>query len=343
MEERMRKTFIVLLVLFLIFPLAACQNQENPKVVIYVSVDQNYAEPILKQFEAESGIQVLAVYDVEATKTTGLVTRIIAEKDKPQADVFWSGEFLQTVLLKQEGTLEAYKPAHGDALGASFHDPDWQWTAIGGRARVLIVNTDLVKPEEMPNSIFDLVNPDFLPEKAALALPLFGTTATHASALYASLGEAEARAFFEKVLEMKVKVVDGNSVVKDQVSEGFLRFGLTDTDDACQAIQNGKPVTLVFPDQKADQLGTMVIPNSIAQVASGKNDVEAKKLIDYLSSPSTEQALVDSGWIQVPAFETTTLPECGGVHGLKVMALDFDQTFAVFEQVKAELTGLFLH
>ncbi len=36
----MRKTFIVLLVLFLIFPLAACQNQENPKVVIYVSVDQ---------------------------------------------------------------------------------------------------------------------------------------------------------------------------------------------------------------------------------------------------------------------------------------------------------------
>jgi hypothetical protein len=33
-----------------------------------------------KEFEVKSGIKVLAVYDVEAAKVTGLVNRLIAEK-----------------------------------------------------------------------------------------------------------------------------------------------------------------------------------------------------------------------------------------------------------------------
>lgn len=54
-------------------------------VVVYTSVDQPFSEPILEQFEKTRGIRVLPVYDVEAAKTTGLVNRIIAEKNHPQA------------------------------------------------------------------------------------------------------------------------------------------------------------------------------------------------------------------------------------------------------------------
>ncbi|MBN1964808.1 MAG: ABC transporter substrate-binding protein, partial [Anaerolineae bacterium] len=61
-------------------------------VVVYVSVDQPHAEPVLARFEEQTGIDVQAVYDTEATKTTGLVTRLYAEREQPQADVFWSSE-----------------------------------------------------------------------------------------------------------------------------------------------------------------------------------------------------------------------------------------------------------
>ena len=49
------------------------------RVVVYVSVDQTHAEPILEAFEKKTGIQVAPVYDVEASKATGLANRLIAE------------------------------------------------------------------------------------------------------------------------------------------------------------------------------------------------------------------------------------------------------------------------
>src|SRR5207245_2512087 len=53
-------------------------KQASRTVVIYTSQDQVYAEPILKEFERQSGIQVRALYDSEAVKTVGLVNRLIA-------------------------------------------------------------------------------------------------------------------------------------------------------------------------------------------------------------------------------------------------------------------------
>src|SRR5512145_2461939 len=82
---------------------------EQKTVVVYTSVDQVYSEPVFRAFENETGIRVMPVYDVEATKTTGLVNRLIAEKARPQADAFWSGEFSQTVVLKKESVLAPYR------------------------------------------------------------------------------------------------------------------------------------------------------------------------------------------------------------------------------------------
>ncbi|MBT4397838.1 MAG: hypothetical protein HOD37_00055 [Bacteroidetes bacterium] len=68
--------------LLILFCLVACTSR-NDALIVYVSVDQNYAEPVLKKFEQQTGIRVLAVYDLEASKTTGLVNRILAEKKNP--------------------------------------------------------------------------------------------------------------------------------------------------------------------------------------------------------------------------------------------------------------------
>ena len=70
----------------------SCNPNKAEQVVVYTSLDQIFSEPVLREFEKETGIKVRAVYDVEATKTTGLVNRLIAEKNNPQADVFWNSE-----------------------------------------------------------------------------------------------------------------------------------------------------------------------------------------------------------------------------------------------------------
>jgi iron(III) transport system substrate-binding protein len=64
----------------------ACKRGAK-EVVVHTSFDQPFSEPIFKGFEKRSGIKVLAVYDTEETKSTGVVNRLVAEARQPQAEV----------------------------------------------------------------------------------------------------------------------------------------------------------------------------------------------------------------------------------------------------------------
>ena len=118
---------------------AGCGRRAEPSVVVYVSVDQLHAEPLLRRFEADRGVHVRAVYDVEAAKTTGLVQRLLAEAPHARADVLWSGAAAQTAVLAEQGVLAPHRPP-GLERPASCLDPDGLWTSVGGRVRVLLVN-----------------------------------------------------------------------------------------------------------------------------------------------------------------------------------------------------------
>src|SRR5260221_11861274 len=77
-------------------------------VVVYVSHDQIFSEPILKDFERETGIKVRAVYDTEETKSAGAMNRLIAEKTNPQADVYWANEPILAEVLRLQGVSSPY-------------------------------------------------------------------------------------------------------------------------------------------------------------------------------------------------------------------------------------------
>ena len=67
-----------------------CVSDIPKEVIVYTSHDQIHSAPILNLFQAQTGIKVKAVYDVEAAKTAGIVNRLIAEKTHPRCDVFWN-------------------------------------------------------------------------------------------------------------------------------------------------------------------------------------------------------------------------------------------------------------
>lgn len=52
--------------------------------------------------------------------------------------------------------LQAYVPAEADTIPEYYKAADGTWTAMGGRARVFLVNTDLLTEQEYPDSIYDL-------------------------------------------------------------------------------------------------------------------------------------------------------------------------------------------
>ena len=345
MMDRNRNIVIGIAIVFVLacaFVIMGQQGGEKEKtVVVYTSVDQVYSEQVFHDFEKETGIRVMPVYDVEATKTTGLVNRLIAEKARPQADVFWSGEFSQTIVLKHKSILAQYRsPAAGD-IPAQFKDPESYWTGFGGRARIFIVNTDLLTPSQYPHSIYDMLDDRYQGKTVGIAYPMFGTTATQAAALYNYLGKKKAREFFSSLNNRSVRVADGNSVVRDLVADGQLFYGLTDTDDACGAIENGKNVTIVIPDQAEGEMGTLVIPNTVALIAGGPHPTEAKVFINYLLDRKRESAMVSSGWIQIPVRDIPGSPCINGT-AIKTIPVTYQDTYDALQPAQEDLITIFI-
>jgi iron(III) transport system substrate-binding protein len=331
----------VLAVLIVLLP-ACSPSAGRSQVVVYVTVDQVYAEPILKEFEAQSGIQVLAVYDIEATKTTGLVNRLLAEKDRPQADVFWSNEFSQTLLLKGKGVLAPFKPENAAGLPPTLVDAGGYWTGFGGRARVLLINTQRIDPSQAPQSILDLTRGIPPASQVGIALPMFGTAATHAAALYAAIGSEKAGNYYRQIAASEVRVLDGNSVVRDLVVNGELSAGMTDTDDACVAIQKGEAVQMVFLDQQTGGLGTLLIPNTVALIQAGPHPGQGKQLIEYLVSPAVEGKLLQAGSIQVAARPIQVQNPCAIPSGIRWMAVDYEKVYQSLQPAQDELRQVFI-
>src|SRR5437773_7859416 len=130
----------LVLILLLAVGLNSCRSASSKAVVVYVSEDQVFSEPILKDFERETGIAVKPVFDTEEAKSTGVMNRLIAEKDNPQADVYWANEPVRADALKQRGVSTPYVSPSADGIPDQFKDPDHHWTGFSARAWLLLVN-----------------------------------------------------------------------------------------------------------------------------------------------------------------------------------------------------------
>lgn len=321
---------------------AGCGGDPASDVVVYTALDAQFSEPVFAEFTKATGIRVRPKFDTESTKTVGLVEAIIAEKSRPRCDVFWNNEILNTLRLEKQGLLVAYRTPAAESYPAMFRSPDGTWHGFAARARVLVVNTNLVPKDKQPRSIRDLLAPEWS-GKAGIAKPLFGTTATHAACLFACWGSDEAKAFFNRVKENQIKILSGNKQVALAVAAGQLHFGLTDTDDAIVELEKGSPVAIVYPDQGPEGLGTLFIPNSLAIIAGGPNRDGARRLVDYLLSPEVEARLAAGPSAQIPlnpAVQADT-SRVATPQSIKAMAVDFPAAAAKWEETAAFLREQF--
>lgn len=336
----MRKSYIsgLVIVAVLVMFLSGCNNanKNQPSVVVlYVSQDRVFSEPVLRAYEQKTGVTVNAVYDTEETKSTGLANRLLAEKSNPQADVFWSNEPVRTLILKNRGALASYISPSAEGISATFKDAEGYWTGFSARLRVMVYNTNLVKQDEAPKSIFDLTDAKWKGQ-VAIADPRFGSTSFHVAALYAELGDEKADEFFRKLKANDVKIVPGNSVVRDMVARGEVKVGLTDTDDANVAIENKQPVAIVLPDR--DGIGVPVMPNMVSLIAGAKHTQAGKQLIDYLLSIEVERMLAESEAVQIPLHKGAASPKnLPALNSFKPMTLDYSKAADKVEDVTRRL------
>ena len=258
------------LAMFLAAGSASGADGSRQRVVIYTSQDQVYAEPIIKAFERETGIKVAAVYDSEAVKTVGLANRLLAERHRPQCDLFWSNEELRTRQLEDQ---EVFRKTNA-------------WARLGYRSRRLVINTNRLSLAAAPKSLTELTNQAWR-GKVALAYPLFGTTATHFLALREHWGHQRWEEWCRALAANRPFLVDGNSVSAKLVARGEAWIGLTDSDDIAAEQREGAPL-LALPLTEE----SLLIPNTVAVIRDGPNPEAGQRLWLYLQRPLVAETLV---------------------------------------------------
>jgi iron(III) transport system substrate-binding protein len=136
-----------------------------------------------------------------------------------------------------------------------------------------------------------------------------------------------------------VRIVDGNSVVRDLVARGEVKVGLTDTDDVNVAIEDRQPIAMVLPD--AVGLGVPVMPNMVSLIANGPHPEEGRRLIDYLLSADVERQLAQSEAVQIPLHAGVQGPKnIPAIETFKPMTLDYTKASTRVEDVTGRLAGI---
>jgi len=300
-------------------------------VIVYVSHDQVFSEPILKDFEKDTGVKVRAIYDTEETRSAGAMNRLIAEKNNPQADVYWANEPIRAEVLRQRGIAMPYVSPNAQGIPASFKDPNGYWTGFAARARVFIVNKNAgAKPE----SVLAYAAPQWR-AKTVIANPLFGTTTAEIAALFVLWGDERAQAFMDALKANAVKMSPSNGDSADLVARGEFAFSLVDSDDVVSRVRQHLPIELVYPDQGADGLGCFLVPNAVVLIAGAPHAELGKRLIDYLLSKETEAKLARSDAAQIPLHSGVEgPPELRPIDKIKTWNVNYAELAAKLQAIQ---------
>jgi iron(III) transport system substrate-binding protein len=280
-------------------------------------VDAAFAEPIARAFEQTSGIRVHLVTDTEAGKTTGLLTRIKAERDRPRADVWWSSEVFGTMELAAAGLLAEYHPPSAADIPPAYRDPRGRWTAYALRGRVLAYDPKRTRAEDLPRRWADVTDARWR-GRFQMADPRFGTTRGHMAALLERWGTDAMTDFYRNLKRNDARLAAGNAQCVALLLRGDAEIVATDTDDVIVAQERGDSIAMIYPDLggssgalNADDsgaaagspprsAGTLWIPCTVALIAGGPHAEEARRLADHLVSAEVEEALARSDSRNVP-------------------------------------------
>lgn len=317
--------------------LAACAPA--PDLVVYCSLDQDFSEPLIAAFEAETGLRVDAQYDVERNKTIGMVQRLIAERSYPRADVFWNNEIAQTIRLKKLGLTVAHAPPTAAGIPVEFRDAESHWHGFAARARVILYRTDREQPA--PTTFDQMLEPAFA-TRGGLAKPLTGTTLTHFTVLAEMRGTPAALAWIRRAGDSGLRWGSGNADVMRNVARGDFDWCLTDTDDAAKAIEDGHPVAIRYLAQEGPGSGTLLIPNTVCVLAGAPHRDAAERFVNWLLRPETEAILAAATSRQIPLFAGVPTPPGVGMPGrdFQALAVNWDAVADALEAREQEFRAL---
>ena len=192
----------------------------SKELTIYSGRKKSLSTPLYKQFEEKTGIKII----VKEGKTTALANLILEEGEKTVADLFFAQDSSNLGALSAAGRLQTLPKEILAKVDKRYSGPKGDWIGTSGRARVLVYNTDMLKPEQLPKSILELTSPIWK-SKVGWA-PKNGSFQSHTTAMRHLIGEEKTKLWLEGMVANDAKVYPKNSPIVAAVARGEIPCGL---------------------------------------------------------------------------------------------------------------------
>lgn len=188
-------------------------------LVVYSGRSEDLVGPIVESFEKATGIDVQVRYG----DTAELAATILEEGNNSPADVYWAQDAGALGALAGAGRLQPLDDDILNRVEARFRSPDGVWVGLSGRARVVIYNTTLLQPDDLPDSIWGFTDPRW---KGKIGwAPTNGSFQAFVTALRVLEGDARAREWLSGIQANQPKVYEGNTAIVDAAGKGEIEVG----------------------------------------------------------------------------------------------------------------------
>ena len=198
----------------------AVDAAKTKTLVVYSGRSAKLIEPLMKVFEAKTGIEVKIRFD---KSTQSLANRIAMEGKTGEADLFLAQDSGYVGALARAGHLSLLPKDVLERVPATFRGAKGHWVGTSGRARVLVYSPERVKVEDLPKNIEALTTG---PWKGRIGwAPSNSSFQAHVSALRTLWGEEKTKNWLEAMKALAPKVYPKNSPQVKAVSAGEIDLG----------------------------------------------------------------------------------------------------------------------
>ncbi len=299
---------IVVLVMALATMLAGCAMPVTPapaaemqpavdgvasgELIVYTSRAESLFKPVVEAFNQ-------AHPDIKVTVLTGsngeLAAKLLEERANPQADVLINSDILTMQSLSEQGVFTSNDSPAVAAEPEVYRADDGSWVALTLRPRVIMYNTDLVAPEEVPTTMMGLTDPQWKGQVGS-ADSRNGAMVAQLVAMRHLLGEETMDAFVRGLVANDTQWFGGHTDVRKAVGAGELKLGLVNHYYYHLSKAEGAPVGVVYPDQGEGEMGLVVNSTSAAIVQGAKHPELAQRFIDFMLSPEGQKVYADQNF-----------------------------------------------
>jgi len=323
-------------------PRAEAEQLDTSKLVVYSGRQEALVDPLLKQFEADTGVGVSVRYGDSAE----LAAQLLEEGERTEADVFLSQDAGALGALAEQGLLAEMPSTLLNRVAEPYRDPDGRWVGVTGRARVLVYNSEKVPAAQLPDSVFDLTDERWNGQIGVA--PTNASFQAFVTGMRLTAGEERTREFLSALEAGGVNSYANNIEVLNAVDRGEISAGLINhyywyekaAEEGADSLQAklhyfgaGDPGALV------NVSGVGLLAGSGGATPGSGQAEQAQQFVDYLLSPPGQRHFAERVFEYPLVAGTPTpteLPPLASLRGPDIDLSDLrslDETLALLDEV----------